>query len=102
MHVASRECIPEMLCAHGNRRPQFELNVLSVRIAVDDRRWGEHNPKIQQPEQLLEPIKWMLGSTTGAKLMPFKLADVPAAERSTAQIALEFLLAQGVVKQMLE
>lgn len=71
-----------------------------MRTAVEDRRWGEHNPKIQQPEQLLEPIKWMLGSVTGAKLMPFKLVDVPAADRRIAQSALEFLLAQGVVKHL--
>ena len=71
-----------------------------VPTTVDDRRWGEHSPKIQQPEKLLEPIKWMLGSVTGAKLMPFTLMDVPAAETRIAQSALEFLLAQGVVKQL--
>jgi hypothetical protein len=43
----------------------------------------------------------MLGSVTGAKLRPFTLAEVPAAERRSAQSALEFLLARGVVKQSL-
>ena len=65
---------------------------------MEDRRWGEHNPKIQQPEQLLEPLRWMLGSTTGSKLKSFALSDVPAANRHSAQSALDFLLSQGVVK----
>ena len=65
---------------------------------MEDRRWGEHNPKIQQPEQLLEPLRWMLGSTTGSKLKSFALSDVPAASRRSAQSALEFLLSQGIVK----
>ena len=58
----------------------------------------EHNPTI--PAALYSPTRWMLGSSTGAKVQPFTLADVPrgVATEDNVIAAVKLLWDIGVIK----
>ena len=70
---------------------------------IEDERWAEHNPRV--PVALLEPVKWMLGSTTGASLRRFTLEEVERATAAeggdaSARAALELLWGAGVIREV--
>eukprot|EP01052_Picozoa_sp_SAG31_P029337 SAG31_NODE_2908_length_4922_cov_5.967655_3_plen_685_part_00 len=64
---------------------------------MENRKWRMVGPLV--PTSLVKPIKWMLGSSTGAKLRPFRLADVPSQsdEEEVVIAAIKFLWGAGAI-----